>query len=351
VSPGGQAPGESSVSGGPAENIEFQRTHVLPALEKVEAAFGYPVISYYLDDRASLADEQMYHLYEHLRRTGPVERLGLWLYSRGGATEIPWKVISLLREFTRRLSILVPYRALSAGTLIALGGDEIVMTAMAELGPIDPSLRHPLLPTEEIATDAGKAQKKVGISISVKDLRHVLQFLEREIGKEKLTPDSAATLYTALFDKVHPLAIGALEQSWALSQQIGTQALGTHMDPKKEEAEIIQIVERLSDHYKSHQYQIGRGEARSIGLKVVDATAPQAEAMWALLLVYHGIQAGGEGEIGGRPAVLTRLGHIDSAGGSTIGLGITAKADQTIQGSNWVSSWAKEPLEAPASPA
>lgn len=337
----------SSEGGDGAENIRFQRDLVYPAVQAVEAAFGCPVIAYYLDDRAPLADEQMFHLFEHLRRVGKQERLALWLYSRGGATEVSWKVVSLLREYTKHLSVLVPYRALSAGTQIALGADQIVMTEAAELGPVDPSRRHPLLPTEDVVAEGGVV-KKVGLSISVQDLRQLLQFLEREIGKEKLTAESAATIYSALFEKVHPLAIGALEQSWALSQQICKRVLGTHMDPEKQAKEIDAIVERLSEYYKSHLYQISRNEAREIGLKVVDATSDQAAAMWDLYLRYLGLQAGGDGEINGKPAVIARLGHIDSGGASTIGLSLTSKADATIQAATWQSLYLAEPLEPPA---
>lgn len=58
-------------------------------LEALEAAVGYPVIAYFLDEGAQLADEQMYHLFEHLRRIGRQDQLGLWISSRGGATQVP----------------------------------------------------------------------------------------------------------------------------------------------------------------------------------------------------------------------------------------------------------------------
>src|SRR3954447_23860371 len=115
------------------------------ALEKLR---GHPVISYVLTG-AQLADEQMLHLYEHLRRLGKQDHLSLFLSSRGGATEVPWKIISLIRSYTKKFSVLVPYQAHSAATLTALGADEIVMTPMSELGPIDPIRAHPLIPLVE----------------------------------------------------------------------------------------------------------------------------------------------------------------------------------------------------------
>jgi ClpP class serine protease len=79
-------------------------------------------------------------MYDHIRDLPKSSRIDLFLYSRGGAIEVPWRMITMLREHCNHLSVLIPYRALSAATLIALGCDEIVMGGKAELGPIDPAL-------------------------------------------------------------------------------------------------------------------------------------------------------------------------------------------------------------------
>jgi hypothetical protein len=313
------------------------RAEVHPRLQTLEQERGHPVIAYFLGEQTSLADEQIHHLYEHLRRIGKQDQLSLWLHSRGGATETPWKIVCLIREFCDCFSVLIPYRAHSAATLISLGADEIVMTEMAELGPVDPTRRHPLLPVEE--TPDGK---KIPIPISVQDLRHLLQFLKREMGEE-LPPEVAATVYTALFEKVHPLAIGALEQAWALSIQVAKRVLSTHMDRESDAEAIDAIVDRLSDYYKSHLYQISRGEAREIGLKVVDASEAEGKLMWELYHAYAHLAISGEGELNGRKAVVMGLGHIDSAAGATIGIGLAeASRPGEVVAARWESQWRDE---------
>lgn len=147
-----------------------------------------------------------------------------------------------------------------------MGADEIVMTRYAVLGPIDPSRGHPLLPHE-----AGKPADPV----SVQDMRHAMQFI-REAGRTDsefvYTPEAMAQIFTALFDKLHPLAIGAIEQSYALAKLIGTRCLETHMKGRGSDVTIREIVDKLCDDYKSHAYQIPRGEAKTIGLKVKPAS-------------------------------------------------------------------------------
>ncbi len=83
---------------------------------------------------------------DHLLRlpARPIEKLDIFLVSNGGSGTVPWRLVSLFREFSRSFSVLIPYRAYSAASLLALGADEIVMHPFGELGPIDPILlRYP----------------------------------------------------------------------------------------------------------------------------------------------------------------------------------------------------------------
>lgn len=307
------------------------------ARAELEQVRGHPVISYFLVDGAQLADEQMLHLYEHLRRIGRREKISLWLYSRGGSTVIPAKVVPLIREYCSEFAVLVPYRAQSSATMIALGADEIVMTEMSELGPVDPSRSHPLLPRVK-----GPDGDEMPFAVSVQDLRHVLSFIEREIGRDQMTGKAAATIYTALFDKVHPLAIGGLEQSYELAHQVSELVLASHLDPTDKASEIKRLAKQMGENYKEHTFPIGRGEARRAGLKVVDATPEEADAIWALFLAYDTINLNLEGQIDGQKAVGTRLGHIDSDCGLSLGTQLTSTKDPKKQMIGWRSVWSAE---------
>jgi len=165
--------------------------------------------------------------------------------------------------------------------MIAMGANEIVMTPLSVLGPIDPTRSHPLLPKREGAPEAEP--------ISVQDMRHAMQFImntaKPEVG-EGYTAEAMAQIVTALFEKIHPLAIGAIEQSYALAKLVGRRCLETHMDSSTEGEQIEKIVDTLCDEYKSHLYQIGRQEARQIGLKIKDADDNVAAAMDKLLRFY-----------------------------------------------------------------
>ncbi|MBI4483804.1 MAG: hypothetical protein HY652_13065 [Acidobacteria bacterium] len=78
---------------------------------------------------------------------GKQEQIDLLLYSTGGVTMAAWGLVNLLREFCDRLCVLVPFKAHSTATLIAVGADEIVMSRMGSLSPVDPTITSPFNPT------------------------------------------------------------------------------------------------------------------------------------------------------------------------------------------------------------
>jgi hypothetical protein len=249
-------------------------------IAKIEQLRKSRTLVYWTSPFAKMGDGSVPSLYDQLQAVGDVDQLDLVLHTGGGDVEIPWRMVSLIREFAERFCVIVPHRAASAGTLLAMGADEIVMTRFAVLGPIDPSRTHPLLPRRE-----GEPPEPV----SVQDMRHAMQFI-REAGRVDqefaYTPEAMAQIFTALFDKLHPLAIGAIEQSYALSKLIGTRCLETHMTSEEERALVPRIVDKLCDEYKSHAYQIPRREAKVIGLKVTDASTELDDTVMTLYRHY-----------------------------------------------------------------
>lgn len=250
-------------------------------LTKLEQERACPAIVYWTTPLARVSLAAELPLFDQLRACGKRPAIDLVLYTNGGDAEAPWRFVSLIREFAPKLSLLLPHKALSAGTLTALGADEIVMTAMSVIGPIDPSRQHPLLPKREGTKEAEP--------VSVQDMRHAMQFIREAAPKDPnfaYTPAAMAQIFEALFDKIHPLAIGAIEQSYALAKLIGKQCLRTHMRGADADQQIEVIVNKLCDDYKSHQYQIGRKEAKELGLKVVEASDALEGILLELLQFY-----------------------------------------------------------------
>ncbi|HEY7415749.1 MAG TPA: hypothetical protein VH593_11195 [Ktedonobacteraceae bacterium] len=67
-------------------------------------------------------------LFQCLRQREPVDRLDLVLHTTGGSISTAHWLCHLLHAYGKHLSVLVPSKARSAGTLLCLGAHEIVFS-------------------------------------------------------------------------------------------------------------------------------------------------------------------------------------------------------------------------------
>ena len=72
--------------------------------------------------------------------TDPEVPLDIVLHTPGGLVLAALQIARAVRNHKGKVTVFVPHYAMSGGTLIALGADEIVMSPHAVLGPVDPQL-------------------------------------------------------------------------------------------------------------------------------------------------------------------------------------------------------------------
>jgi len=72
--------------------------------------------------------------------TDPEIPVDLVLHTPGGLVLAATQIARAIHDRKGKVTVFVPHYAMSGGTLIALAGDEIVMSPHAVLGPVDPQL-------------------------------------------------------------------------------------------------------------------------------------------------------------------------------------------------------------------
>ena len=84
-----------------------------------------------------------YPLVDLLHNVKNGENVDLMLHTIGGSVDAAEKLIRLVRSKvgSGHLRVIVPEFAKSAGTLMVLGADSVVMSDTSELGPIDPQMQ------------------------------------------------------------------------------------------------------------------------------------------------------------------------------------------------------------------
>ncbi|MBO8427884.1 MAG: hypothetical protein IAC58_05005 [Firmicutes bacterium] len=194
---------------------------------------------------------------------GENKDIDLLIISNGGDPIVSWRIISLLREKFENISVLVPYTAYSAATLLALGADEIIMHSYGNLGPLDPQFVFP-----------GPNNKMK--SISYEEIKKYIEFV-KEIGitDQELLQRS----FEKLTDEIKPTSIGFAKRSSQLALTMSQKLLATHM---KDENKTKQISETLNSKFYHHGYPLYRKEAIEIGLPIANHNEIIERLIWAI---------------------------------------------------------------------
>ena len=189
---------------------------------------------------------------------------------------MPWRLVTLVREFCKSFNVLVPHLAYSAATLTALGADQVIMHPMGVLGPTDPTITTPYNPVDQ-RNPAGPP-----LGIAVEDVTSYFALVKEDIGirhEDEFDPSAHRPNWT-----VHPLALGNVKRSTSQSRMLGKSLLTVSNESHSlTEQQILEIVERLTSQLYYHGHPINRREAREIGLAFVkNASAEEESLLWEL---------------------------------------------------------------------
>ena len=222
-------------------------------------------------------------VHEHLRTiTSPKAetRIDLFLHSNGGEGTVPWRLVTLIREYCSEFNVLVPHNAFSAATLTALGADKVVMHPMGMLGPTDPTATHPFNPPDP--NNPGQV-----LGISVEDVASYIDLVKEDVGIQH--EDELVQAFNVLARKVHPLALGNVKRATSQSRMMGEKLLSLRPGEDFGSHDVAEIIQKLTSQLYFHGHPINRTEAREdVRLSfVVDATPEEEKAMWALYSAYR----------------------------------------------------------------
>jgi hypothetical protein len=241
-----------------AISIDLRLEH----LKHLEKSCGAPVITYVTSDRQGLttriANDAVRIIHSHLEAIGKRKEIDLFLYTTGGVLMAPVRLVHLFREYCDVFKVLVPHRALSAGSLLCLGADEIVMAKLAELSPVDPSTANAFNPQDPLNPPRR-------IPISVEDVRAYHELAREQAGLK--SEDKMLEVFRSLTSQINPIALGNVHRVYSEIRTLVRNLLSIHMTSEEDKLKIPEIVKDLTQQY-THDYPICRTEAEKLGLKV-----------------------------------------------------------------------------------
>jgi len=198
----------------------------------------------------------------------------LFLHSPGGLAEAAESIVEYLRTRFDHVRVVVPVAAMSAATMIALSGNEILMGAHSQLGPIDPQFT--IFTPEGPRSAPGQA------------ILDQFGLAKRECVDPRNLPAWLPILRSYL-----PGLIAQCTHQRDLAEEFVARWLERYMFKGESDAaaKAKAVAAWFGDfkEFKSHGRRVSRDDARRQGLRVTDLEADQA-LQDAVLSVHHAVQ-------------------------------------------------------------
>jgi len=244
------------------------------------------ILIYITGDRpgmqTQIVNDVLDYFSEHLDKIGRVEKISLFLYTRGGETMTAWSLVNLIRQFCDKLEVIIPSKSLSSGTIICLGADSIIMTKQATLGPIDPSLNSPLNPQNPQEPNNPGAR----IPVSVESIQGFFELAKQELGLQG--ESHLKDVLLSLSEKVHPLVLGNIYRTRTQIQMVARKLLNKQLGVD-DKGKVDAIIAFLCSDSGSHDYAIYRREAKDdLGLNI---QKPNDEQYSVIKCIYEDIRS------------------------------------------------------------
>ena len=196
------------------------------------------------------------------------KNLTLLLHTPGGVTNAAETIVAYLRSKFTNIEVIIPTYAMSAGTMISLAADLIVMGRQSQLGPIDPQfvMGQPAQSARAIVDQFDEAKKEI------------------------LENAAAAGVWFPVLQTIGPALLQEARNALKYGEEMVAQWLEMYMFAGKTNAKDLagKAAAHFNDaaSHKSHGRRIDRDEAREQGLNIEDLEANQ-ELQEAVLTFYH----------------------------------------------------------------
>jgi len=216
-------------------------------------------------------------------------RIDLILHSSGGDIYSAFKIIKTIRDYCSELLVIIPIRAVSAASLLALGGDKIFLSSQSQMGPLDLPTEHPTIEGSRVSSiDVVQSIAYIEATLKNNATNRYLELRDIGLGKR----DAAITAYNIaisflqpLTSKLDPIQTSKSSRDLEIAKIYGKELLVRYMfknEIKKENVSEKTISSLVYD-YPAHAFAICYEEAKNIGL-VVDKSEnyPDWDRAWKL---------------------------------------------------------------------
>jgi hypothetical protein len=247
------------------EALHAGRYHRQEMFRKIQDLTGSPLIAYVCGPDSLIERSDTVYFNDLLYRLHVNTSIDLLLHTPGGDIDAAEKLMSILRlrVGVGRLRVIVPDFAKSAGTLMAIGADSIVMSDTSELGPIDPQVTM-------VDGDGDRATQSIQAYLDA-----------YEQLSQRLKDDPNDVVAQLLLNKFEPARIVHFESVKARAREFAENQL-KRMCPSIYTLVAVKLLD--TKQWRSHGQVINADAAVKLGL-TIDRLSPEDrvwDACWRL---------------------------------------------------------------------
>ncbi len=201
-------------------------------------------------------------------RVSARKNLVMILTTEGGSADSAYRMMRFLQGKYERITIVVPGWCKSAGTLMCIGGHELLIGEMGELGPLDVQITKP--------DELGERTSGLAVETAFEKLRQEASNLFLNVMNDINDSEYRITLKTAshiaseltvgfvapIFEKLDPVAIAEDYRSNRVAHAYA-ERLNLHSKALVR-TQALDALEKLLSGYPSHGFVIDAKEASSL---------------------------------------------------------------------------------------
>lgn len=223
-------------------------------------------------------DQRVIELCCQLKRR---KNVALFLVTSGGNADAAYRIAACLQNKYERFLLFVPGYCKSAGTLVALGAHEVVISDQGENGPLDVQMaqKDELISSESglTATAALKAMNEQAFAAFEEFLLKITKGAGPSLST-KTVADIAIKmtcgLFSHIYQQIDPMHVGEAERALEVAKAYGARLVSRS---KNLQGETIESLEHLISHYPSHGFIIDYREAKRIFKNVREFTPDETQ--------------------------------------------------------------------------
>lgn len=218
-----------------------------------------------------VAREGYLRLTECLKPLPRKESASLVLATYGGDADAAFRMGRAFRHHYKKLTIIVPGYCKSAGSLMCVAANELVVCDLGELGPLDVQV----MKRDEMFEQSSGLDITQALDViqqrTMDAFRDYLIEIRRGTGiSTKIASDLASKLalglYTPINDQIDPVRLGEMQRAVLVAHKYGQMLNAYHRNVRPGG------LEKLITEYPSHSFVIDRKECREIFVNVREPT-------------------------------------------------------------------------------